>query len=71
MNGLYVYESHLGELYTCAYEIDEDTLFCETCGDYDWCVGFANNREQAWGLLEDLGYTIEYITGFIEEHWEE
>ena len=68
---LYIYESHLGELYTSTSELNDDTLYCECCGDYDWYIGCASTRAEAMALLEDLCYTIEYITGFVEERWEE
>ena len=39
---VYVYESHLGGLYTSDDYIPSDELYCEQCGDSDWCLGCYN-----------------------------
>lgn len=33
---MYLYESHLGGLYTMEDIRSYDELYCETCGDSDW-----------------------------------
>lgn len=40
--GAYVYESHLGGLYTSDDYISPDELYCEQCGDSDLCLGCYN-----------------------------
>lgn len=37
---VYAYESHLGGLYTSDDYIPYDELYCEQCGDSDWCLGW-------------------------------
>lgn len=32
---MYIYESHMGGLYTSEEPIDYEDLYCETCGDFD------------------------------------
>ena len=49
---MYIYESHLGGLYTSIYELDYDELYCEQCGDSDWLIGYATTKEEAWDLLQ-------------------
>ena len=44
---MYIYELHLGNLYTSIYELDYDELYCEQCGDSDWLIGYATTKEEA------------------------
>ena len=75
---MYIYESHLGNLYTSIYELDYDELYCEQCGDSDWLIGCATTKEEAWDLLMNYtdingsgGYSYDYIQTFINTNWEE
>ena len=75
---MYIYESHLGSLYTSTYELDYDELYCEQCGDSDWLVGYATTREEAWDLLKsdvDIngsgGWDYDYVQRLINTYWEE
>lgn len=38
---MYIYEGHMGSLYTSDYPLEYEDLYCEQCGDSDWLVGFA------------------------------
>lgn len=51
---MYIYESHMGSLYTRNKEIDWEDLHCEICGDMDWLIGYATTRAEAWDLLRDI-----------------
>ena len=75
---MYIYESHLGGLYTSDEYLDYDDLYCEQCGDSDWLIGYADTRKEAWNLLTDYtdidgsgGYSHDHIQIFINTHWEE
>ena len=75
---MYIYESHLGSLYTSIYELDYDELYCEQCGDSDWLIGCATTKEEAWDLLKndvDIngsgGWDYDYVQNFININWEE
>ena len=75
---MYIYESHLGNLYTSIYELDYDELYCEQCGDSDWLIGYADTKKKAWDLLTNYtdidgsgGYSYDYIQTFININWEE
>ena len=75
---MYIYESHLGGLYTSDEYLDYDDLYCEQCGDSDWLIGYADTRKEAWDLLTDYtdidgsgGYNYDHIQIFINTHWEE
>ena len=75
---MYIYESHLGSLYTSIYELDYDELYCEQCGDSDWLIGYAITKEEAWDLLKndvDIngsgGWDYDYVQNFININWEE
>ena len=69
---MFIYESHMGGLYTSSEELDWDRLYCETCGDYDWLIGEADTKEEAWELLKDDtdingsgGWDYDYVWNFI------
>lgn len=75
---MYIYECHLGGLYTSDIELDFDELYCEQCGDYDWLVGYAATKEEAWELLKDDtdingcgGWNYDYVQEFLNENWDE
>lgn len=72
MIGKYIYESHMGGLYTSENQIPLDSLYCETCGDSGWEVGFAANREEAKSIIDGLGiYTDWYIKQFLDDEFPE
>ena len=49
---MYVYENHMGGLFTSDRELSYEECYCETCGDSDWLIGEADTREEAWELLK-------------------
>lgn len=73
---MYIYQFHMGGLYTSDDELDYEQTYCETCGDSDWLIGYAETREEAWDLLKDDtnidgsgGWDYEYIQDFLR-NWE-
>lgn len=67
--GAYVYENHLGGLYTSDDYIPSDELYCEQCGDSDYEIGSFDTFEEfleshaddidcndGWG-----GYSLESV----------
>ncbi|MBC5688099.1 hypothetical protein H8S37_04015 [Mediterraneibacter sp. NSJ-55] len=75
---MYIYESHMGGLFTSDQELDVEECHCETCGDYDWLIGEADTKEEAWELLKDDtnindsgGWDYEYIQNFLNDNFEE
>ena len=70
---MYLYEGHLGSLYTSDCELDYEDLYCEQCGGSDICVGYADTREEAWELLKSLtnnGYDYKFVWDFIYENFQ-
>lgn len=70
----YLYESHLGGLYTSDIELDDDTLYCEQCGDSDWLIGSFETIQDFWSLIKDEcdiegsgGLSLQYIYHFMAE----
>lgn len=64
----YLYESHLGSLYTSDEYLDYDYLYCDMCGESDWFIGVFNTINEFWNLIEDDcdiygsgGYSMNYI----------
>lgn len=49
----YLYESHMGGIYTDEDFLDFDDLYCETCGDSDYCMGSFNTLLEFWTLIRD------------------
>lgn len=73
---MYIYKSHLGSLYTSDSELSLDEVYCEQCGDYDWLIGYAATRSEAWDLLKDDvdinycgGWDFSYVQDFLDENW--
>ncbi len=74
---MYIYESHMGSLFVSDDELDYEQTYCETCGDSDWLIGYAETREEAWNLLKDDtningsgGWDYDYVQEFLK-NWEE
>lgn len=73
---MYIYQSHMGGLYSSDDELDYEQTYCETCGDSDWLIGYAETREEAWELLKDDtnidgsgGWDYDYVQDFLR-NWE-
>lgn len=74
---MYIYESHMGGLYTSYDELDYEQIHCESCGDSDWLIGYAETKQDAWKLLKDDtdidgsgGWDYKYIQDFLD-NWED
>ena len=64
----YLYDSHMGGLYTSDEELDYDHLYCETCGDSDMLLGSFTTIQDFWNLIKDEcnisgsgGYSLQYV----------
>lgn len=70
-SGLWIYDSHLGGLYTSDYPLSDDSLYCEQCGDWDSEIGFARNRTEARKMIkaDNPYYTNAYIQEFSNENF--
>lgn len=75
---MYIYEGHLGSLYTSDRQLSYEETYCETCGDSDWLIGYATTRDAAWELLKDDtdidgcgGWDHQYVMRFLDSNWEE
>ena len=66
---VYVYESHLGGLYTSDDYIPFDELYCEQCGDIDYEIGSFDTFEEflryyAYNIYVDTldgGYSLDLV----------
>lgn len=72
----YLYESHLGGLYTSDEQISHEDLYCDGCNDYDFEIGHYNNIKEFWDLIKDDcdidsngGWSMQYIYPFIVEEF--
>ena len=75
---MYIYKSHMGSLFTSDEPLRYEDLYCETCGDSDDLIGYAETKEEAWKLLEgetDIngsgGLDYDYVMKFIDDIFEE
>lgn len=50
--GKYIYQGHMGGLYTTSVMQDSASLYCDECGDSDTLIGYADNFQEAWNLLK-------------------
>lgn len=74
---MYIYESHIGGLFVSDEVLGYKQTYYEICGDYDWPIGYAETREEAWNLLKgdtningSGGYDYGYVQEFLK-NWEE
>lgn len=74
---MYIYQGHLGVLYTSDDILDYEDLYCEECGDSDRLIGYAETREDAWNLLKDDtdingsgSWNYDYVQEFINSNFE-
>jgi hypothetical protein len=63
---MYIYEGHIGSIYTSENQIDYDDLYCETCGDKDYLIGYADTLEEALALFSDEDWNMDYIKECLE-----
>lgn len=75
---MYIYEGHMGGLFVSDEILSYEETYCETCGDSDWLVGYADTRKEAWALLKDDTdingsgeWDYNYVRSFIEGNWDE
>lgn len=61
---VYVYESHLGGLYTSDDYIPSDELYCEQCGDSDYEIGQFNTFEEFLRYYADNIYVDPWDGGY-------
>ena len=73
---MYIYESHMGNLFVSDDILDHEQTYCETCGDSDYLIRYAETREEAWNLLKDDtningsgGWNYDYVQEFLK-NWE-
>ena len=64
----YLYQGHIGGLYTSDEQLDYDRLYCEQCGDSDWFLGAFETLKDFWELIKDEcdiegngGWSLQYI----------
>ena len=50
---MYLYENHMGGLYSTQEEQEFEDLYCEQCGDSDWFIGEYETLEEYWNLIKD------------------
>ena len=61
---VYVYESHLGGLYTSDDYIPSDELYCEQCGDIDYEIGSFDTFEEFLRYYADNIYVDPLDGGY-------
>lgn len=73
----YLYDSHMGGIYTSDELYDYNSLYCETCGDYDEVLGGFTTIQDFWDLIKGRcsingsgGYSLQYIYPIIVEEFD-
>lgn len=49
----YLYDSHIGGLFTSESELTVEERYCEQCFDCDMLIGTFNNVKEFWTLVKD------------------
>lgn len=72
----YIYEGHMGSLYTEEEPLSYEDTYCEQCGDSDQLLGYAKDKKSAWKLLKPVtdindsgGWDYDYVKEFIDENF--
>ena len=66
---MYIYEGHMGGLYTSDKLLDYDELYCEECGDRDYYLGYFETKDCLRNILLDYyDYDKPYV---YDEYWTE
>lgn len=76
---VWIYEGHLGGLYTSDYPISQEDLYCEQCGDSDWEIGcfdtFADFLEYYGGNIAvdegDSGFDLDFVISSVMYSFED
>lgn len=73
---MYIYASHMGGLFLSDDVLYYEQTYCETCGDSDYLLGYAETREEAWNLLKgdtningSGGWNYDYVQEFLK-NWD-
>lgn len=68
----YLYDGHIGSIFTTDTRLSTEQCHCETCGDFDWLLGDYETVEQFWNLIKDEcdidnsgGWALQYILPMI------
>lgn len=77
--GAYVYESHLSGYYTSDDYISSYNLYCEQCGDSDWCLGWYDTfRKFLEYNADDIdaddelgGYSLKFVIDNISQAFDD
>ena len=56
---MYIYESHMGGLYSANKKLSTEELHCDGCGDFDWFVYEVNDNTP----IEEVVKMIEIRCG--------
>lgn len=68
---VYIYSHHLtGGLYVVDYRLDDDTIYCQNCGDSDWLEFYSDD---IWEVKEWLRSQLDVfgLGGYSEEYLNE
>lgn len=70
---MYLYDGHMGTLYTTEDVLDTKDTYCESCNDCDELLGEFNTLSEFWKLLKPCcdidgcgGYSLNYVFPLIE-----
>ena len=73
----YLYDGHLGSLFTSDNILSYEECYCETCGDSDQLIGTFTTLEEFWNLIKDdcdidgsEGWCLQYIFPLIVSEFE-
>ena len=66
----FLYEGHLGTLFTSEAFLSHDELYCECCGDFDQLVGEFETPRELWELVRtsSTGVSVSGSGGWSLQH---
>lgn len=64
----YLYNGHMGSMYTSDDLLARESLYCEQCGDSDYLIGSFETIADFWNLIKDEcdidgngGWALQYV----------
>lgn len=69
---MFIYENHTGGFFVSEKELSGEERYCGACEDEDVLVGDADNRKEAFKLMEPFEYhcqSYKDIEYFVNKNW--
>jgi len=67
---MYIYESCTGFLYATEEDQNYEDTICSVCMNSDSFIGYAQTKEEAFSMLNEIGYSTDSIYDFVQVYFD-